>query len=43
MTLEYAIKLLEVEYNAAAKVETIKHPLAYALYNVWKRAERERK
>ena len=39
MTLQKAIKLLEVEYEKAKKLEWIHNPLAYALYQVWKKAD----
>ena len=39
MTLEKAIKTLEEEYEFAKKQGWIKNPLAYALYEVWKRAD----
>lgn len=43
MTLEKAIKLIEAEYERAMKLEYIKNPLAYALYQVWKMADREKR
>ena len=43
MTLEKAIKLIEAEYERAKKLEYIKKPLAYALYQVWKIADREKR
>ena len=39
MTLQKAIKLLEVEYERAKKLEYIRKPLAYALFQVWKKAD----
>lgn len=39
MTLEKVIKMLEEEYEFAKKQEWIKKPLAYALYEVWKRVD----
>lgn len=39
MTLKKAIKLLEVEFECAKNQEWIHNPLAYALYQVWKRAD----
>ena len=41
MTLQKAIKLLEVEYEKAKKAPFVRNPLAYALYKVWKTANRE--
>ena len=43
MTLEEAKVFLEKEYDYAKHCEGIKNPLAYALYQVWKQADRERK
>ena len=37
MTLEKAIKMLEAEYERAKKLEWVHNPLAYALYQVWKK------
>lgn len=42
MTLEKAIKMLEEEYERAKKNEWVRNPLAYALYQVWKKADAER-
>ena len=42
-TLAKAIKLLEAEYDRAQKLKFIHNPLAYALYQVWKKADAERK
>ena len=39
MTLDKAIELLKEEYEHAKKIEYIKKPLAYALYQVWKKAD----
>lgn len=41
MTLQRAVKLLEVQYERAKGLEYIRNPLAYALYKVWKIADRE--
>lgn len=41
MTLTKAIKLVEREYERARKLEYIRNPLAYALYKVWKEADRQ--
>ena len=42
MTLQKAMRLLAVEYEKAKKLEWVHNPLAYALYQVWKMADRER-
>lgn len=36
MTLKKAIKLLEVHYEVAKKLEWVHNPVAYALYQTWK-------
>lgn len=41
MTLEKAIKMLKDEYEWAKTKSWIRNPLAYALYQVWKAADRE--
>ena len=43
MDLEKAIKILKEEYEFAKKQGWIRNPLAYALYEVWKRADAHRK
>lgn len=43
MTLQKAIKLLEEEYERAKKLKYVRDPLAYALFRVWRVADRERK
>lgn len=40
MTLEKAIKLLQQEYDRASRLAFIKNPVAYALYQVWKKADK---
>lgn len=40
MTLDRAIKLLEAEYEKAKKLEWVHNPIAYALYKVWKLADK---
>lgn len=40
MSLEKAIKLLEREYDRASRLAFIKNPVAYALYQVWKMADK---
>lgn len=42
MTLEQAKELLDEEYERAKKLEYVNNPLAYALYQVWKKADKER-
>lgn len=37
--IEKAIRLLESEYERALKLDYIRNPLAYALYQVWKKVE----
>ena len=39
MSLEKAIKLLQQEYDRASRLAFIKNPVAYALYQVWKKAD----
>lgn len=43
MTIEKAKQLLEEEFERAKRLEYVKNPLAYALYQVWKMADAERK
>lgn len=43
MTLEEAKHLLEEEYERAKRLEYVINPLAYALHQVWKKADAERK
>ena len=40
MTLEQAKELLE-EYERAKRLDYVINPLAYALYNVWKKVDKE--
>lgn len=42
MTLEKAVKLLEAKYERAKKMEYVQNPLAWALYQVWKKADERR-
>lgn len=42
MTLEKAIKMLKDEYERAKTKSWVRNPLAYALYQVWKVADREK-
>lgn len=41
MTLDRAKKLLDKEYEKAKTLEYVHNPLAYALFNVWRKADRE--
>ncbi len=41
LTLEKAIKQLQLQYDAAKKLAFVQDPLAYALHKVWKQADRE--
>lgn len=40
MTLEKALKMVTTEYEKAKKCEFVRNPLAYALYRVWKEADK---
>lgn len=42
MTLEEAKKLLDEEYERAKRLKYVKKPLAYALYQVWKKVDKKR-
>lgn len=42
MTLEQAKYHLDKEYERAKRLEYVKNPLAYALYQVWKKVDKER-
>lgn len=42
MTLDKAIKRLEIEYQKACKLEFVRNPLAYALYKVWRMADKKK-
>lgn len=43
MTLEKAIEMIKAEYAWAKKHKYIVKPLAWALYQVWKEADNDRK
>lgn len=43
MTLEKAKKMLEEEYARAKKSPFVQNPIAYALYQVWKMADKRRR
>ena len=36
MTIQKAIKLIEIEYEKAKKLNWVRNPIAYAIYQVWK-------
>lgn len=40
MTIEMAIEELKKEYEKAIKIGWVRNPVAYALYQVWKMADR---
>lgn len=40
MAIETAIKFLKVEYEKAKLLKFVHNPTAYALYQVWKMADR---
>lgn len=42
MTLEKAIDMLKKEYELAKKQEYIRNPLAWAIYQVWRAADRRK-
>ena len=42
MTLRKAISMLEAEYERAKGLEFVHNPLAYALYQVWKKVDSQR-
>lgn len=41
MNLQTVIELLEKEYERAKKLEFVRNPCAYALYQVWKTADKK--
>lgn len=43
MTLEKATKMLKAEYEKAKNLSFVRNPLAYALYKVWKVADKQNK
>lgn len=43
MTIEEAKELLDVEYERALQLDYVQKPLAYALHQVWKKADKERR
>ena len=42
MTLEQAKELLDEEYERAKRLDYVYNPLAYALHQVWKKADKKR-
>lgn len=42
MRIDTAIKLLKEEYERARKLEWVRDPVAYALYQIWKQADERR-
>lgn len=40
MSLEEAIDLLRQEYERAQKISFVQYPLAYAMYQTWKKVDR---
>lgn len=42
MTIEEAKNLLDEEYVRAKRLEYVINPLAFALHQVWKKADKER-
>lgn len=43
MTVEAAIESVKQEYYKACACEWVKDPVAYALYQTWKKADDERR
>lgn len=41
MTLERAISLLRKEYERARTLDYVRNPLAWALYQIWKKVDKE--
>ena len=42
MTLEKALDLVKEEYERALKLDYVRNPLAWALYQVWKKADKRK-
>ena len=40
MTLKAALRQVEIEYERAKRMKFVYNPLAYALYQVWRIADR---
>lgn len=43
MTIEKAKELIDAEYERAKKLEYVNNPVAFALYSVWKMADKDRR
>lgn len=43
MTFEEAVLLLQEQYERAKQLSYVKKPLAWALYHVWKKADKSRR
>ena len=43
MNLEQAIEMLRKEYERAKKMEYVQKPLVWALFQVWKEADKAKK
>ena len=43
MTIEEAKALIDKEFERAKKLEYVRNPLAFALYSVWKKADKEKR
>lgn len=43
MNIDEAIEMLKAEYEKAEKQKHIHKPVAYALYQTWKEADRKRR
>ena len=43
MTLDQAKQLLDEEYERAKSLDYVINPLAYALYQVWKKVDKKRR
>lgn len=41
--IDRVVKMLEEEYDKALKLDYVKNPLAFALYAVWKKIDKEDK
>lgn len=41
MNLDKAVELLKKEYERAKRLKYVRKPLAWALYQVWKLADKE--
>lgn len=41
MNINKAIQMLEAEYERAKQLKFVRNPLAYALYRVWKVADKK--